>query len=350
MGRMDGQKRVQSFKPHVRLVSMTDNPIGTLFAVWYGSRNRNVHSAGDYECIYNKVPFEDDGTWTYQNIIQQINQAKQDIVEAYPEYAGEEKDPIQVIKKTVEFLLDSDLPPLESVVFTFEVDDVAIAWRDQLVRDRRATYWTQTSRTMDLRTMDVNINESIERLGGSEAVDIYKSCVETIRDTYDKLMSLGVPSEDIRLNPPSMIQRDYWTITLRQLMKVLKKRTDWIAQATMWHPVISDLLKCLPDYISNMLKDKCCRPNVKVELIDGEYKVTDHHYDIENYDRYVGKDPQPCDPLWLAYRGYKMPEMTYQQQEHFYYLKSLYKNLWPIEYLKVLGWDDYGKPTPYDPE
>ena len=78
-------------------------------------------------------------------------------------------------------------------------------------------------------------------------------------------------------------------------------------------------------------------PNVRLSEKDGQYTVSAHNYDIENMDRYTGKDPQPVDPLWLAYKGYSMPEFT--DMEFYEYLKSMYINIWPDEYLKVLGWD-----------
>ena len=57
----------------------------------------------------------------------------------------------------------------------------------------------------------------------------------------------------------------------------------------------------------------------------------------DNEDRYSGRDKIPCDPLWLAYKGYSMPAHTDIQ---FYdYLKSLYIQIWKDEYLAVLGWD-----------
>ncbi len=348
MGRMDGHKLTQEFDPKVSLISMTEYPVETLFAIWYGSRNQNAHDLFNYIAILRDYDYSD------SSLGKDVEQARKDLVEAYPEYAGENGDDAKsVIISTVKNLITSDLPPLEAVKFTFRVDDVPVAWRDQLVRDRKAGYWTQTSRTLDLSTMDVNMNKSIRALGGTKAMQIYSDCVETIRETYSKLMELGVPGEDIRLNPSAMIQRDYWMIDLRQLLKVCKKRVDWIAQATMWLPVISGVLRCI-DYkdhiLADLLKDVVGHPNVKVK--DG--KVVEHTYDIENYDRYVGKDPQPCDPLWLAYKGYEMPHLTMRQMEHFYYLKNLYSDIWSKEYLDVLKWgSDYinmdGTP-PYDPK
>lgn len=346
MGRLDGSKRTEVFSPSVRLISMTEHPVETLFSVWYGSRNKPIDPL-ILSSIWKGYDYEEG------SVLQMDRREKiKRILEAYPELSGDPADPRNVIKKTIEFLISSDLPPLEFVSFVFEVDKAMVAWRDQLVRARRATYWTTTSRTMDPSTIDVNIPQSVVDIGGDEGIDIYKSCVNTIRRSIKDLMDLGVPGEDIRLSPPSMIQRDYWSINLRELLKVLQKRVDWIAQATLWMPVISGIYESLefecPD-LASIIREATGKPNVKVE----NGKVVDHHYDNENYDRYTSKDPQPCDPLWLAYHGYSHPEdhtHDLKRCEQYQYLKNLYLPVWSQEYLDVLGWDrnSPSKVGPYD--
>ena len=68
-----------------------------------------------------------------------------------------------------------------------------------------------------------------------------------------------------------------------------------------------------------------------------EYIVDEYIMNADNEDRYSGRDKIPCDPLWLAYKGYRMPEHT--DIEFYDYLKSLYIQIWRDDYLKVLGWD-----------
>lgn len=347
-GRMNGTSTTKEYTPNVELVSLTDKPIETLFSIWFGSRNKMHLDTTVLWLITQGVSnFEFDSTK------KEVDYIKKVICDAYPEIAGENHDdPVRVIHETVKNLVDSDLPPLEAVQFTFMVDDVPVAWRDQLVRGRRAMYWTQTSRTADLSMMDVNVNRSISRVG-DEAVAIYENCVDVIRDAYKKLQDLGVPGEDIRLSPASMIQRDYWTINLRELIKVMNKRSDWIAQATMWTPILSEILRKIPRELADLIRDKSCRPNVKISKDDrGNLFVSDHHYDIENLDRYEGRDPQPCDPLWLAFKGYSGQTLDYDEYAHYQDLKSLYISLWSDEYLEVLGWcrEDPTKKGYYDPQ
>lgn len=341
---MDQNSYTGRIIPTVDLFNCSPRAYALLFCLWWGSRHKNSITPADLE--YALDPPE----WNVSD--EKINQIRADICEAYPEYAGENgTDVNNVVRTIVKTLIDSDLPPLESVSFTFEVDNCTVAFREQLVRGRQSGYWTQTSRTMDLQYMDVNRNRSVSLLGGDEAVKIYDDTVETIREAYKRLQELGVPSEDIRLQPSAQVHRVYWMTDLRILLKTLKKRVDWIAQSSLWSPVISGILQKLSNSVDEelllMIKDKVGKPAVTLSN-EGYLRVIAHHYDIENMDRYVGKDPQPVDPLWLAYKGICMPEGT--DLEFYDYMKSMYINTWSPEYLKVLQWrkEDPSYIGPYD--
>ena len=327
-------------RPVVKLVSMTENPVGTIFSLWYGSRHSNSVLASDIQELYNHV-----------NPQGRLRDVAQEICGAYPEHAGDNNDYINVITKIVKQVIGADLPPTESVTFTFEIDNASVAWREQLVRSKLASYWTQTSRTQDLSTMDVTMNDSVLLLGGQEAVDIYKDTVAQIREAYTKLSELGVPVEDIRLQPQGHTHRVYWMISLRALIKIINKRSDWIAQASLWTPIISGICAELrTENLMDIVQDYIGKPfaHVNYEPDWDYYYIDDHMQTTENEDRYYGRDPLPCDPLWLAYKRFSMPEGT--NIEFYDYLKSMYLNIWSDEYLRVLGWDrkDINKIGPYD--
>lgn len=339
--RMQQSKKTEQIRPSVSIVSISENPVGTIFCLWWGSRHKTRLSASFIEFIYSS-DLED---------IQEYLPVIKEICDAYPEYAGDSgMDFKNVIHSIVTMVLKADLPPSESVLLTIEVDNVSVAWREQLVRSRVAGYWTQTSRTFDLRSMDVNMSDSVSLIGGAEAVKVYKDTVDTIRKAYERLMQLGVPSEDIRLQPQSQVHRVYWMINLRQLIKIMNKRSDWIAQASLWTPIIAGILKELRKTpLFNMLTCLVGQPPVSLTRDSlGNLSVSDHKMDIENEDRYYGRDPQPCDPLWLAYRGFKMPDHT--DKVFYEYLKSLFIQIWGDEYLEILGWDrsDYKLKGKYD--
>lgn len=350
MGRMDGTKSTKEIIPSVSCISRPDSPMSLLAAIWWGSR----HAKNYNPLVFSYLLYLESAKPSAEYPKHVYTNERSAIMKAYPEYISKDSEtPItDIVTNLVKVMIDSDLPPLEAIQFVFEVDNATVAWRDQLVRCRDAGYWVQTSRTMDLSTMDVNRAKSIEMFGGPEAVERYNGTVDYIRRTYEVLQSLGIPGEDIRLAPGAQVHRVYWFVNMRVLIRLLKKRADWIAQGSLWTPILKGIFKSISqsDYndeyskLTEMIKAVACKPAVTIK--DG--KVVAHHYDIENMDRYTGKDPQPCDPLWLAYHDYKMPEHT--DPVFYKYLKEMYIEIWPQEYLDVLGWDpkDPSKSGKYD--
>lgn len=345
MGRIKGTSKTEMIRPTVKLITSNQYPVGSIVAMWIGSRYENTVDPCDVDMIHN---ITDDDSYNYWDCSINLQNTARQLVEDYPEFAtGNDllADAQNVINNVAKTVLMSNLPPLDALNFTFEIDNANVAWREQLVRGRQPqNFWTQTSRTADLTTVDINMSESIEHYGGAEAVNIYKDTCDTIREAYKKLAELGVPTEDIRLVPQGMTHRVYWMVPYRTLVSALKKRMSWIAQASLWTPIVEDiqseLFNCCP-----MLADFIGQPS-DVRLAHG--RIVHHTYDIENEDRFTGKDPQPCDPLWLAYHERLMPEHT---DINFYdQMKSYYIKLWSREVCDILGWDkdDPSKIGPYD--
>ncbi|MCM1220819.1 MAG: FAD-dependent thymidylate synthase [Lachnospiraceae bacterium] len=350
--RLKQESRTGKIRPVIRMVSMTQNPIGTLFAVWYGSRHSETVSAEDIQAIYdtdyayltNAKVAEADPDWRRRQLISAR------LCEDYPEHAGDYGDDVKnVIRMVVKQCIESDVPAAEAVSFVIEIDHANVAWREQLVRSKIASYWTQSTRTIDMTTMDINMSDSVELIGGPEAVKIYQDTAEFIRKAYRELEALGVPIEDIRLQPQQHVHRVYWIISIRALIKILNKRSDWIAQASLWTPVIAGVCKELREIsLIECIEDFIGKPPVEVSHEDGNYRVSKYMMNADNEDRYYGRDPLPTDPLWLAYRGITMPENV--ELSFYDYMKSMYIQIWSDEYLKVLGWDrhDPTKIGPYD--
>lgn len=337
-------------RPVINMVSMTENPIGTLFAVWHGSRHDYTVSAEDIQWMYDSDPaylnITDNEDW-----VRRAEIAKK-ICKDYPEHAGKDgTDYKNVILKIVSQCIESDVPAAEAVSFVIEIDHANVAWREQLVRSKIASYWTQSTRTIDMTTMDINMSDSVELIGGEKAVKIYKDTAEFIREAYRQLESMGIPIEDIRLQPQQHVHRVYWIISIRALVKILNKRSDWIAQASLWTPVISGVCQKLREIsLFDVVKNYVGKPPVDVaEDTDfSRFYVAHYMMNADNEDRYYGRDPLPCDPLWLAYRGITMPEHT--ELQFYDYMKSMYIQIWDDRYLAALGWDrnDPAKIGPYD--
>ena len=338
--RMKQGSRTEVIKPKVSIISKTEYPIGTLFCVWSGTRYPDIMSPEDIQALYDfefdaydNDEFKGDYFWNLADTV----------CKWYPEYAGDDgKDYKNVILSIARKVIESNVPAGEAVHFNIQIDDANVAWREQLVRGRISQqFWTMSTRIMDMTTMDVNMNDSVRIIGGDKAVDAYEKCVDTIRETYKFLVEeCGVPMEDIRLQPQGHTHRVYWMVPLRTLITILNKRCDWIAQASLWLPIVAGICQELRRLgLYDIVAPFVGKPMVEVghEHDFDVYYVSKYIMNADNEDRYSGRDKIPCDPLWLAYKGYNMPKHTDLQ---FYdYLKSMYIQIWQDEYLKVLDWD-----------
>ena len=321
-------------RPRVKIISKTEYPIGTLFCVWSGTRYPDIMSPDQIQFLY------DHGDMSLSMPLYQ--EIADTICKWYPEYAGEDgKDYRSVILSIARKVIESNVPAGESVHLNIQIDDANVAWREQLVRGRISQqFWTMSTRIMDMTTMDVNMNDSVRIIGGEKAVNKYNECVDVIRETYEFLVEeCGVPMEDIRLQPQNHVHRVYWMAPLRTLVSIMNKRCDWIAQASLWLPIVSGICQEMRRLgIFEIIEPFIGKPMVEVtEYEDGNCDVTGYIMNADNEDRYSGRDKIPCDPLWLAYKGYIPPEHT--DIEFYDYLKSLYIQIWQDKYLKVLGWD-----------
>ena len=332
--RIKGNSKTKTFLPRVRMISCTKHPVGTLFTMWFGSR---------HECSLDPYMIQmmvDDPYYEPSVYISGWEHYKKVLIEAYPEYIVNKEgynDCDNIIRNITDLIISLPVPVSEAVQFTFEIDDATVAWRDQLVRGRgQQSYWTQTSRTQDMSTMDINMADSIRIFGGEKGQEIYEHATEVIRETYKSLIEMGVPSEDIRVQPTAQIHRVYWTVNLRNLINIYNKRTSWIAQGSLWLPVlagVSDEIRKNEPALMKILSNYIGKAGVTIE----NNTVVAHPQEIEMRDRYEGRDPIPVDPLWLAYKELSMPSHT--NLEYYDYLKSMYIKIWDDEYLKILGWD-----------
>lgn len=345
MARISGSSTTKEFIPQTKLVSNTKNPIGTIFAVWHGSRYKDEVDPNLIERLYLHDDPDNYNNELYCEFCDYL-------CSCYPEYCREGyQDYENVIKEVVRLAIKCDVPASEFVSIELCTNAASVAWREQMVRNRRIHPWLQTSRTADMTSYDCNMVGSIEMFGGSEAVDVYKNAVQVVRDAYDTLIKMGVPSEDIRLQTQGHIHRCYWGTSLRDLIKLVGKRVSWIAQSSLWLPINSDIISILRSMFGDIINEfvgMCEDATLNYDKDTGHYRVSNYKYDNENEDRYQDKDPQPCDPLWLAYKKRAMPEHT--NIEMYDYMKSMYITMWCDEILDVLGWNrKYPKNLgPYD--
>lgn len=330
--------------PEVKLVTCTQNPIGTLFVVWHGSRSDQMLDAEVVQQLYDNLTFDEQ--WYYkasndEDMQDEFYETAKIIIERYTEHTGESgKNFKNAIFQVAKAVAGYDIPVNEAINFTFSVKSANVAWREQKARSKFDQFWTQSSRIMDLRTMEVTMNPSIGILGGEEAVEVYKDTVETIRDAYRKLIELGVPAEDIRLQPQSHTENLYWFVSLRTLLTIISKRSDWIAQASLWTPIIAGVVKYLRQIgLYELVKDKIGKPMCEIAYHSDyeQYYVASYQNIPDCEDRMRGVDTLPIDPLYLAYTGKSMPKHT--DLQYYDYMKSMFIQIWSDEILEILGWD-----------
>lgn len=347
--RLIGRSSTEEIRPEVSLVSYTSCPVGTLFSIWHGSRHREEVSATIAEFLY-RCDADNFSNIHDQELRDDIISTTNYIINSYPEYCPEVGtlfDKVhQIITQVAKLAIKVDTQASEFVSYEFEVDKASVAWREQLVRKRQLHIWTQTSRVADMTTFDSTMMPTVKLMGGNEAADIYKDTVSTIREAYKNLAELGVPLEDIRLQPQSHIHRVYFGGSLRSILKLVEDRTSWIAQATLWAPVVSEIVRSLRITLGNWIID-LLKPPARVSLIDGKYQITDYKLLSDDQARYEGHDPLPVSPIFLAYKGLRN---NYQNREFYDYMKSMYINIWPREILEAIDWDEDNplKPGKYD--
>lgn len=223
--RMVQQSRTCPIRPKVKIIGCTENPIGQLFTVWSGTRYPESMDPEIIQYLYDAPCFVD--YWSESPYIcKEFSHVAQTICKWYPEYAGEDgRDYKNVIISIARKVIESNVPAGEAVHFNIQIDDANVAWREQLVRGRISQqFWTMSTRIMDMTTMDVNMNDSVRLIGGDKAVKVYEDTVEYIREAYRQLVAMGVPMEDIRLQPQGHTHRVYWMVPLRTLITILNKR------------------------------------------------------------------------------------------------------------------------------
>lgn len=342
--RMTGSSITKDFTPRTTCTSHTQFPVGTLFSVWHGSRHSYSIEPFDIEYLYTRNIDTYNCSIMEKGLIQYLR-------ETYPEYDLPGSPELvafhHIITQVVKLAIKVDVQASEFVSYEFRVDDASVAWREQLVRKRQLHVWTQTSRVADMTSFDSTMMPSVDLLGGHEATEIYKNTVDTIRKAYSQLIELGVPSEDIRLQPQSHIHRVYFGGTLRSILKLVEDRTSWIAQATLWTPIVSGIVATLRTTLGDWILDLLKPPATVSKSEDGKYTITDYKLVSDDQARYEGHDPLPVSPIYLAYKGLSN---NYKNKEFYDYMKSMYIKIWSDDILKAIDWDKDNptKPGKYD--
>lgn len=233
-------------------------------------------------------------------------------------YRKKDSDFMKYMNDTIRSLLKTDLPFLECVNLTLTFDNLPVYIRDQLVRHRRTSVWSQTSRNNnDSAYFEGVYPDTIAQ--SEEASKVLKELYESSRNAYVELQNLGIPAEDARVVIPSgKLTALSWTFNIREMMRALGERSCFIAQGP-WKEIICQIKEQM---------DKVKGLAIFAEVL-GEppchYKKC--IYSGENEQRRTGKDILPICPLYCKQCG----DETYPKGQDMEYLGNnlnLLKRVW----------------------
>ena len=136
------------------------------------------------------------------------------------------------IEKLVRFVVKSGhLSTTEHISFTFAIEGVSRALTHQLVRHRIASYSQQSQRYVMFKdNFDYITPKAIEK--NKLAREVFKDFIKISKETYDKLISLGIDKEDARYVLPNASEtKIIVTMNARELLHFfslrLCRRAQW---------------------------------------------------------------------------------------------------------------------------
>ncbi len=211
-------------------------------------------------------------------------------------------------QKRVMACVNMAIPVCESVQFTFQIENVSIAWREQLVRHRTAAYWIQSGRITDYSNVynvkHYHVPEDIRK--DPELLERWHHHWDKTQQFFRDMRAKGIREQDAReIVGNGVLHRLSWIINLRNLSHMLKHRTCFIAQQH-WHPIVmgvcAELIKVDPMFEA-LAKPPC---------LDAENKFGKCAFDNMAQDRHDGTDPLPVCPL---FHGHLKDERKLKSQD-----------------------------------
>lgn len=291
--------------PKVTLMTWTQRPLETVYAVWQASKNiEPLMSIGE---VRAQVPKED---------VEQLFRA----------------------------VVAQRIPIGEHINFVFMLENVSMSWREHAVRHRIGTkasperlgsdmvhvetipdladssFWSQSMRIQDMgafadqgayRIPESLVGKSCEFLDDtgcvarSSAMDLYNETMAVIQHAYKALVAAGVPMEDAReLIPVGVQHRMSWSLNMSALQHIIGKRGCWILQLGTWGPVIRGMVRELVEKVSPIFQELIVPPCIDPE--DDEFIGCAFREECRR--RLTGDDALPPCPLHLAQEQCKDPD------------------------------------------
>lgn len=236
---------------------------------------------------------------------------------------GKDETFSEQVQTQCESILSSHLPVIESLYFTFIVENMSISLREQMVRHRigtrvgpslgvdivpelpSSTWWSQSMRVLDMsrfaterryRVPEGLAGKTVQAADGTKqsATERFHELMHLIQSVYRELTEAGVKNEDAREVLPMAVQhRTSWTMSLASIYHIVGKRSCWILQADLWFPVIkgiiSELAEKVDPYFARMADPPCIKGNAYAGCV--------HKAEVE--ERLKGRDQLPPCALYV---------------------------------------------------
>lgn len=200
-------------------------------------------------------------------------------------------------KNLIHKLVHEEVPVVRHLKFTFLLEDMSIAFREQLVRSQYDDYFIQGGRITDYATQ-LNVDVPPKVAANEMLANEFDTIIDSIRKFARHASSFGLnPSEYRNIIPVGTLHRGIWTTNLQALMIRFHKRSCWNAQADLWTPVLVQVSKILSDL--HPAFNRLIRPPCK----DIKWYHTGCTVDKIMRERFNRIDPQPPCPIWLLHDG-----------------------------------------------
>lgn len=192
-------------------------------------------------------------------------------------------------------LIGEQVPVLRFLPFVFLIEDMTIAFREQLVRTKWDEYWIQSGRITDWTNL--RMEDPSELVGNARTNELYTTYKSSLERLVHTAHNEGIKPQDYRgVIPVNAYHRGAWFTNLQSLLTRFTKRSCWIAQHNVWVPVLSQVSSLLRGY-HKAFKNICIPP-----CRNNEWTYTGCPFINTMADRLYGEDPLPPCPIFVKYK------------------------------------------------
>lgn len=150
------------------------------------------------------------------------------------------------------------LSTFEHINFTFAIEEISRACANQLVRHRHCSFSQQSQRYVKFTNPIFYEPDAI--LKNREADAIYNDFLDVAKETYQKLIALGIKAEDARcVLPNSTCSNITLTLNLRELIHICSLRLCSRSQKeirTLVQEMVNEVVKVEP-WLKTYLVPQC---------------------------------------------------------------------------------------------